>query len=410
MHMIVVSRVGESITGTVNMKNFGIKYTKEKYDQMIELKAQADDAVSMAELKDIVAKFELLTKEDYKSTVQTACPDLYVNEGKGTFHLKLANGKVSKRVIPQPLVERILKSIELGIDTTPLIKFCIRALRPVKGKIMTQEKFERIAKYVNYMMLDQKLRDELIATEGVTAEVATERAMVYQTPITMEGLLCTYKVSSELLEKYTLDDNGNKKAVPRYGKKIDEDTGEVTSTIPDHVEDRVFYPAVQGLTGGDPFFCEHIADQTGKLGHLIRVGHIHRLEDWSKVNQNDDQSCVKGLHVGNLDYIRNYERGEGKVTHNVFVDPMHIGAITDDGSGALRVLQYFVHSSRAGENRGIYHSSHYAALTDAQWDEIKAEIYADAVKQCELLDEDQEEIAGLSKGGSVVDDTLETEG
>lgn len=407
--MINVSRIGDNITGTVNMKNFGVKYSKEKYDSMMKLKIQADDAVSMAELKDIVAKFELLTKEDYKTVVQTTCPDLYVNEGKGTFHLKLQNGKVSKKVIPQPLVDRILKSIEMGIDVTPLIKFCIRALRPVKGKIMTQEKFERIAKYVNYTMLDQKLRDELMETEGVTAEVATERAMVYQTPITMEGLLCTYKVSSELLEKFILDDNGNKKAVPRYSKTIDPDTGAISAPLPDHVEDRVFYPAVQGLTGGDPFFCESIADGQGKLGHLIRVGHTHRLEDWSKVNQMDEYSCVKGLHVGNLDYIRGYERGN-TVTHNVFVDPMHIGAITDDGSGALRVLQYFVHSSRAGENRGIYHSSHYAALTDGQWEDIKAEIYADAVKQRELLDEDQEELSGLSKPGSVVDDTLEDEG
>ena len=30
--MIIVNRIGESITGSVNMKNFGVKFTKEKYD------------------------------------------------------------------------------------------------------------------------------------------------------------------------------------------------------------------------------------------------------------------------------------------------------------------------------------------------------------------------------------------
>lgn len=74
-----------------------------------------------------------------------------------------------------------------------------------------------------------------------------------------------------------------------------------------------------------------------------------------------------------LDYIRGYQ-GSDTVTHNVFVDPAHIGAVPDDSTGAIRCIQYFVHSSFAGVNGSIYHSSEYAAKVDAQWAIEKAEI------------------------------------
>jgi hypothetical protein len=70
-----------------------------------------------------------------------------------------------------------------------------------------------------------------------------------------------------------------------------------------------------------------------------------------------------------LKYIAGYS---GEI-HNVFIDPMHIGAIPDDTTGAIRCLQYFVHSSLAGVNGSIYHSSKYAAMTDAEWSSMQAE-------------------------------------
>ena len=81
------------------------------------------------------------------------------------------------------------------------------------------------------------------------------------------------------------------------------------------------------------------------------------------------QSCVKGLHFGGLKYIAFYS---GEI-HNIFVDPMHIGAVPDDETGAIRCLQYFVHSSLAGVNGSIYHSSTYAAKTDEEWEEMRRE-------------------------------------
>ena len=50
---------------------------------------------------------------------------------------------------------------------------------------------------------------------------------------------------------------------------------------------------------------------------------------------------------------------------------MHIGAVPCDVDGAIRCKQYFVHSSLAGVNGSIYHSSTYAAMTDAEWDEMR---------------------------------------
>ena len=65
---------------------------------------------------------------------------------------------------------------------------------------------------------------------------------------------------------------------------------------------------------------------------------------------------------------------------------MHIGAVPDDTDGAIRCKQYFVHSSLAGVNGSIYHSSSYAALTDAEWDAIRAEAVqakSEAKAQCD---------------------------
>jgi hypothetical protein len=92
----------------------------------------------------------------------------------------------------------------------------------------------------------------------------------------------------------------------------------------------------------------------------------------------------------NLDYIRGFQ-GSGTVTHNVFVDPGMIGAFTNDGTGALRVLEYFVHSSFAGVNKSMYHSSDYAKMTDDAYlvlfNEAVAAHTAEQKKVQEVFDE-----------------------
>ena len=71
--------------------------------------------------------------------------------------------------------------------------------------------------------------------------------------------------------------------------------------------------------------------------------------------------------------------------HNIFVDPMHIGAVPDDVDGAIRCKQYFVHSSLSGVNGSIYHSSTYAAKTDEEWAEMRAESIATWSKEAKEI-------------------------
>ena len=53
---------------------------------------------------------------------------------------------------------------------------------------------------------------------------------------------------------------------------------------------------------------------------------------------------------------------------------MHIGAVPDSEDGAIRCLQYFVHSSLVGVNGSMYHSSAYAAKTDEEWIKLKHDV------------------------------------
>jgi len=199
---------------------------------------------------------------------------------------------------------------------------------------------------------------------------------MYQMKITNEGLLNGYKVSSEILTKYNTETGEEE---PRYKRTFNPDTGEIDSNgLPENVEDRLFEPSVMG-SGGDAFYCEGTNGYGGTPRHFIKVGCTHRLPDWSYVNTNDQRSCVKGLHVGGLKYISWYS---GEI-HNVFIDPMHVGAVPDDEDGAIRCLQYFVHSSLAGVNGSIYHSSTYAKQTDEEWDKMRAEA-VQAKSECKV--------------------------
>lgn len=291
--------VGASITGTANGKSFGVKYTEEKYNKMLELAAKANEADSMEDLQNILQDFAPFMIDGYKELIETACPNIVVNEETGKYFLKTSDGTViSSKPLPQALVDRILTSIEKKIDFNPIVKFWTRLLR---NPFYTELKAKRIIAYVNKTIIDHDLKKELIDKHGVAPQTAIERATVYQTPITQEGLLCTYKVSTEVFDKFD-PKTGEKK--PRYEKVFDEDDGSVVSDgLPEHVEDRLFKPAVMG-DGGDAFLCYPLGGSStqtkGKAGHKIKVGCIHELESWDMVDTRDEVSCVKGLHVGRI--------------------------------------------------------------------------------------------------------------
>jgi hypothetical protein len=361
--MISLNVIDGNIVGSYGEKSFSVKYTEELYKQMSELAKKADSANTMDELKGILDTFDSLAVEDYTELIQDKCEHIYVNSTTGEFFLKTGD-VVSNVPMPKALVERIYESMDMGLDFMPLIKMWTRWLRnPILWKKMHNgtgvEFSERFFNFINLKYVHPVLFKELVEEKGLSDEVAEKKATMYQMKITKEGLLNGYKVSSEVLHKFDAETG---EVVDRYARTFNVDTGEIESEgLPEFVEDRVFQPAIMG-EGGDAFYCEG-PNGYANPGHFIKVGCTHRLGSWDQVNTNDRIACVPGLHFGGLEYIN---RISGEI-HNIFVDPMHIGAVPDDNTGAIRCLQYFVHSSLAGVNGSIYHSSTYAAKTDEEW-------------------------------------------
>jgi hypothetical protein len=386
--MITLNVIDDVISGSYGDKNFSVTYNKQLYANMLTLKDAADDAVNMEEYKEILSTFSHLAKEDYTATIETECEYIHVNRATGQFFLK-SEGVVSSYPMPQALVDRIFESIDKGVSWVPLVKMWTRWLRnPILRKKGIDSDFsERFFNFVNLQYVHPKLKEELMEEHGLSEEVAERRATMYQMKVTSEGLLNGYKVSREIMHKF---DRETGEQVDRYKRTFNPDTGEIEGDgLPEHVEDRLFEPAVMG-SSGDAFYCEGV-NGYGSPQHFIKVGCRHRLPDWSHVDTNDNRSCVKGLHLGGLKYIACYS---GEI-HNIFVDPMHIGAVPDDNTGAIRCLEYFVHSSLAGVNGSIYHSSTYAAMTDEQWAEMRAEAVQEYSKCKESCDRDVAELNAI---------------
>jgi hypothetical protein len=88
-----------------------------------------------------------------------------------------------------------------------------------------------------------------------------------------------------------------------YERKLEVDpiTGEVTKDeleLPTHAED--FTEPPMQRQNNDPFTCQDINDTTTEpaMAHVIKIGKIHALTaGFGQVNTNDNQSCVKGLHL-----------------------------------------------------------------------------------------------------------------
>lgn len=367
--MITVNRIQDRITGMVNGKNFSCKYSDEKYAALKELEKRANTAQTMEELKPIVLEFETACKESYKELVESSTPHLAVNPATNQFYLKVGT-VVSSKALPPSFADRIIKAVEKKIEVEPLVKAWGRFLRPIPGRpAYTAQRAQEFADYISAPYVCSDRVAELMKTEGLTEEVAREMATTTQVAITVEGLLVCYKVSTEVTTKYALDENGNKIVVDRYAKQIDADTGLITEATPEFVEDRTFQPAVMG-TRGDAFWCEDFSGNK-KLGHIIKVGHFHYLEDWNQVSSPGS----KGLHCGGLEYIRGYQ-SVGTATHNILVDPSDIHTIRMHGDGAMTTKRYFVHSSFAGANKNIYHSSKVAEITDKEYSKMLEEVIA----------------------------------
>lgn len=380
--MIIVNAIGNNITVSCRDKEYTVLYTEEKFTELMIIADLSTEVETMDELNKLLVKVEELCKNDYKERVEAFHPEVYVSPVSGQFYLKL-DTKVSSVAIPEVLVRRLETSIEKGIDVSPVIKAWKRFLRNPKmitGDSETKELFsDRFADYIEMVYTNPIVVEEEME-KGLNRENAEKIAATYEVKITQEGLIACFKLSTELETKFVADDEGNPTEVSCFSRTFDLSTGKITGDNREDMraEDRLFQPYMMG-TGGDAFFCEGL-NGTGTEGHVIKIGCVHRLADWSKVNTNDNHSCVEGLHLGGLSYISDWEGGrkEGLDIHTCFVDPMHIGAIPMYCSSlAIRVLQYYVYGSLTALNHGIYHPSKYAEKTDAQWLEISEKIIED---------------------------------
>jgi hypothetical protein len=379
--MISVNVIDGNIVGSYGDTPYSVTYSPALYKKLVNFSEEADIAHSVDDYNSILYAFKAAIKEDFTKLVQDKCEYIFIKPSTKEFFLKGENG-VSSVPMPQALVDRIYESLDAGIDFMPLVKMWTRWLRnPILYEKQAEGKgaefSNRFFNFINMKYVHPALKTSFMEEHGLSEEVAERKATMYQMKITKEGLLNGYKVSKEVLTKY---DTETGEEMPRYTRTFNPDTGEIDSEgLPDTVEERLFEPAVMG-DRGDAFYCEG-TNGYQNAGHFIKVGCTHRLESWDLVNTNDEVSCVPGLHVGGLKYISWYS---GEI-HNVFIDPMHVGAVPDDVDGAIRCLQYFVHSSLVGVNGSIYHSSTYASMTDEEWGEMREEAIQSAQASLDQL-------------------------
>jgi hypothetical protein len=370
--MVNINVIGNRISGSYGKEAFSVEYSAELFKQLSDLASAANNASDMIHLKEVYEQIKEATTINQVKIIETACP--HIKEKQGKFYLEY-NGVLSSVPMPDVLVGNIMECIDKNLPVDPQIKFWIRLLR--NPNINTTEEAidfaERVCTYISQTFSSRNLR-EAFEAQGFSEEMAFEMSIVQQTPLTMEGLICTKKVVTPLFDrtkyKFVLDENGEAKAVLKDGIQlsINEDTGETTVSDPEFSEDWVFEPRVQ-RSSGDAFYCGD------DLGHILRVGREARLESWNQVDCDSHRSCVKGLHTGNQDYINSWE-SDDSVTLNMFVDPTYIGAIPyNDVAGVIRCLRYFPHSikDRECDNKNIYHSSTYASQMDVQWDADRKE-------------------------------------
>ena len=372
--MVNINVIGDIITVSAGNEQVTVPFEKKLYKKLSRLADEANESETMEQFNTL-AEVVLQTAEENQlsadAVVTTQCDWLMYNPQKQQYFLKYENQVISEYPMPQSFVDRIMESIDKDIDFMPVVKLWTRFMCNPNLPKKSTEFGERFADFVNMKYVQPGLYKEYIE-KGYSDEVAMQFATVYQIKITKEGLLNGYKVSREIMHKFEAE-TGEK--VNRYKRTFNVDTGEIESEgLPEFVEDRVFQPAMMG-DAGDAFYCGE------SKGHVIKVGRVHSLESWDQVNCNDEVSCVPGLHIGGLYYINGYS---GEI-HNVFVDPMHIGAIPNFVDGAIRCKQYFVHSSLAGVNGSMYHSSEYAKLTDEEWDNMRVEIFEQSALQKEEI-------------------------
>ncbi len=377
-----VNKFKDVITGTIGVDKYSLPFSQEAYDALTALELQIDEAKTMEDMNSLIAQAKEMTTKSFSDKLQDVIPYLVFNSVSQQYFIK-NNNKVSSFALPKVLADRILKAYEEKTPIEPFVKAWIWFLRNPK---FTPAKGERFARYITTLVVDQAEKAKLM-TEGYSDEVATKHATYNEVSITKNGLISTYKYVT--IKDWKFDEHG--KVIDRYAKLYNEETGEATELDKPVVgetplEEWYLLPPVMRESGEA---CNVSGED--KPTHRVKVGGVHSLPSWDSIDCTDNRSCVKGLHLGGLSYIKGYG-GKTELLLNCFVNPMHIGAFTDDGSGAIRVLEYFVHSANFAPNKNLYHESDYAKQNAAQWDKLRDEAISSSEKTIQKLKDKQDEI------------------
>lgn len=378
--LLTVNKLNQVLSGMVGNEKYSIEYSSDLYQKLIDLENRFSGASTIEEVKEIIAEAkDIISNKDEEIKMKGIGEYLVHNEKNDKYYLK-SGDVISSVPIPKVLIERIIEAKEKEIDYMPMIKAWMWFL---KNKNFSLDKAKRFAKYITTTYVDRELVNSLVE-EGYTYEKAVEMATFNDVAITKNGLIHTYKYVTVKFNKFNTEDGTQ---IDRYASSYDEETGKQTIMLPDNAEDYFLIPPVM-RESGDAFYAG------SELGHRVVVGNIHRLDDWSKVNCDDHVSCVKGLHLGGRQYIQGYG-GRTEYLLNCFVNPMDIGAFTDDGSGAMRVLSFFVHSAAFAENKSFYNESEYLAYSSTEWDNIRSESIKQSEEKIAKLKNLQKELNAL---------------
>lgn len=260
-------------------------------------------------------------------------------------------------------------------------------VNPEKFGIDIETKLHNYAKYVTDIWIDFDKHAQLIQA-GMTEEFANEQSVQTQLSIDKDGLLNTFKVvtPNNVNGDYIYSEEDDRVIFKlRDGvtetKVVNPKTGELTVTYEDkrYAEQLDFLPAIQGESG-DAFFSGE------QLGHTVRVGKVHYLPEEDMVDCNDSHSCVKGLHLGNKDYIKMLERGNN-VTARCLLNPMDYRAVSQ-GEHVMRVIRYLTKDMmpRKYINKYFTTTDEYIRQSEESWNALLRDTvaaYNDEIKKLE---------------------------
>lgn len=352
--MFTLNKNAEFISGVVGFDKFSLPYNEGVYKVLSDLEEQyyyaptASTANSiLKDAKDYIAKQTSVEEVEHSNTGTTEMSKNLHHDG-GKFYLVGKNGVVSDIAIPKPIVDRMLEAFHEGITVEPYIKCWTLFLRNPNFSL---EKAELFAKYITMKHIDQDNVEKLVE-EGYAHDTAVRMSTYDEVTITRSGLISTYKFLRVILK----DGESIEDVKARIGSDNTYDKV--------YAEDLRFLPPVMGRSGD-------ALTMNGELTHEVQVGALHELQNWDQVNCNDSASCVKGIHAGNLTYIKGYGGGNTLLA-NALISPSDIGAFVQgygEDSGAVRVIRNFIVSINIAPNRGRYHESTLLDKIESVWNE-----------------------------------------